>query len=140
MEKEFVTYEQALSLQELEPDEFDGVCLAGSCFAGYFKSIFNGTYDLFTYYEFERQTFITHLSHPDTVIPAPTRSQTFRWFREKHNLFVQPNETKDKDGNWYYFSITGGKKRTEITDGSFKYEEAELACLNKLIEIVKEKS
>ena len=60
---------------------------------------------------------------------APTFSQAFRWFREKYGLdnavlkdrFVI--ETEEDLPNWYY--------------GFKSYEEAELACLRKLIEIVK---
>ncbi len=57
--------------------------------------------------------------------------QAFRWFREKHTLdnatmkdkFVI--ETDEDLPKWYY--------------GFNTYEEAELACLQKLIEIVKTK-
>lgn len=70
-------------------------------------------------------------------VSAPTYSQVFRWFREKHGLFIKPNRTIDSGGIWYYFSIE--TKRTDICEGSFVYEEAELSCLRKLIEIVKKK-
>jgi hypothetical protein len=59
-----------------------------------------------------------------------------RWFREKYGLFTQPNRTIDTSGVWYYFSIA--TKRTDVCEGSFSYEEAELECLKKLIEIVKQ--
>jgi len=49
-----------------------------------------------------------------------------RWFRKKYNLHILINV---KDGIWYFerFSINGFNT----------YEEAELECLKKLIEIVK---
>lgn len=68
---------------------------------------------------------------------APTFSQAFTFFREKYRLFVQPNRTVDSEGIWYYFSIS--TKRTDVCEGSFIYEEAELACIEKLIQIVKNK-
>jgi len=48
----------------------------------------------------------------------PTFSQAFRWFREKHNLM--------------HLDVL-------VLEYKVPYEEAELDCLKKLIEIVKEK-
>jgi hypothetical protein len=62
-----------------------------------------------------------------THTSAPTFSQAFRWFREKYDyigFIYQPNET----GYWAYSLEDKAKYDT--------YEEAELACLEKLIEIV----
>lgn len=69
---------------------------------------------------------------------APTFSQSFKFFREKHGLFIQPNRTIDSEGTWYYFYIAS--KRTDVCEGSFVYEEAELRCLDKLIQIVEHKN
>jgi len=57
---------------------------------------------------------------------APLYQQAFRWFREKHNLhyFIDVS-----DGIWF-FTRWG-------FDGYKTYEEAELECLKKLIEITK---
>jgi hypothetical protein len=68
----------------------------------------------------------------DYLVSAPLYQQAFRWFREKHNL---------KGGILY---IGGLKPETTWWDiyvvGHYQpYEEAELACLKKLIEIVKNK-
>jgi hypothetical protein len=60
-------------------------------------------------------------------ISAPTFSQAFRWFREKYNL-------KDKYGVFPHHTIM-----FNYIIGGGKEEEAELACLIKLIEIVKNK-
>jgi hypothetical protein len=59
---------------------------------------------------------------------APLWQQSFRWFRDKHNLngyCYIPNET----GYWAYSLENKAKYST--------YEEAQLECLKKLIEIVK---
>jgi hypothetical protein len=115
MEKEFIPYEQALTLKELGFDE--------PCLRGWYL-------DESLYY------------HPDSdiVLDNPTFSQAFRWFREKYGYDVTikkctPSEYKFEieqlfvEGNNYYF-----------IDFFFDtYEEAEVACLRKLIEIVKRK-
>lgn len=123
MNKEFIPYEQALELKELRFDE--------PCF-GYYNELGNFISELD-----KRNSSCNKPSMYGKYCTAPTFSQAFRWFREKYGLFTQPNRTVDKEGVWYYFSIQ--TKRTDVCEGSFSYEEAELACLNKLIEIVKQK-
>ena len=61
---------------------------------------------------------------PHCAISAPTFSQAFRWFREKYDLFIAIVHYENG------YSIND-LRRFET------YEEAELACLRKLIEIVK---
>lgn len=51
---------------------------------------------------------------------APTYSQAFRWFRDEFN----------KSHIWMMYQME--------TKGLLDYEEAELACLEKLIEIVED--
>jgi len=58
--------------------------------------------------------------------------EAFRWFREKHGLHhVVEYDPIDK----VYSSLV----RYDYLEDLPTYEEAELACLNKLIEIVKNK-
>ncbi len=118
LEKEFVLYPEALELKQLGFDE--------PCICGYSKS----TEQLQTYSRF----LVTSDSF---TVDAPTFSQAFRWFREKHGLFIQPNRRIDSEATWYYFLIE--TKRFDVCEGSFVYEEAELACLRKLMQIVKNK-
>jgi hypothetical protein len=71
---------------------------------------------------------------------APTYSQAFRWFREKYKYLVSPFSTESEEGKViYYFEIGKVDKFTVdiYSDDKSTYEEAELACLKKLIEIVK---
>jgi hypothetical protein len=121
LEKEFVPYQPSLDMKELGFDE--------PCFGLW--NINNGKYeaDIIGICKYSKDFKYRELL-------APTFSQCFKWFREKYGLFIQPNRTIDSEGTWYYFSIAS--KRTDVCDGSFVYEEAELACLIKLIEIVKE--
>jgi hypothetical protein len=75
--------------------------------------------------------------------------QAFRWFREKHNLFGKVYIT-NFGGDEYSFNIYDLYEEEYKYEnfigasmsyaGTFEaYEEAELACLEKLIEIVKQK-
>ena len=59
---------------------------------------------------------------------APLYQQAFRWFREKYKRHYP---IAVSDGVWFYDKWSLGVYKT--------YEEAELACLNKLIEIVETK-
>ena len=124
MQKEFVPYELAVKLKALGFDEY---CM-GAC-----------------YYEFKHRGTINMLLHtPDSIEPAdgvkaPLFQQAFRWFREKG---YKPNIVNDvsasKDG-FYYFDIWLSGQILWETDYIFTtYEEAELACLTKLIEIVEQ--
>jgi hypothetical protein len=66
---------------------------------------------------------------------APTYSQAFRWFREKYALCIVIKPIDDKNLELGYNLLKNG-----LMMGSYlTYEEAELACLQKLIEIVKTK-
>ena len=65
--------------------------------------------------------------------------QAFRWFREKYDLFCYVELVGDR---LFDYMIIGDFVEEEIDyeDGPFNtHEEAELACLQKLIEIVKTK-
>jgi hypothetical protein len=128
MEKEFVPYQQALDLKELGFDE--------PCFAAYEDKKWQlGEVKNSMSYELCLKT---------DVFPVPTFSQAFRWFREKYNLHSEillDQTTQPK----YCFEINkyedfGNYEEIKIDEWFLyrTYEEAELACLIKLIEIVKE--
>ncbi len=126
MEKEFVPYELALELKELG---FDKLCI---CIYNREKAlranVFNNPNDRFK---------SVQLSYNNGKIPAPLYQQAFRWFREKYNL--ESHVKKD----WTDGILHGYESIIECLDGyidvgTFKtYEEAELECLRKLIEIIK---
>ena len=67
----------------------------------------------------------------DFIVDAPTYSQAFRFFREKGIYFeiVTIEVNKEYENHFQGF----------FTKGYITYEEAELACLKKLIELVKNK-
>ena len=120
MKNEFVIYEQALALKELGFDE--------PCFSFYIDV------DNFLY---TNQKWLNYNLN-DKRISAPLYQQAFRWFREKHNLvfnFISYNIVKPGE---YHWSITWNDEAK--ASGIVKtYEEAEQACLDKLIEIVNDK-
>jgi len=116
MEKEFVTYEQSLALKELG---FDEPCMSS-------RDINNGK----------------------GLIQLPLCQQAFRWFRDKYDLWccIQKYPTSDNPKRCYY-ELKGDNINTDKDEspnsymsGWFdSYEEAESACLDKLIEIIKNK-
>ena len=120
LEKEFIPYEQALELKELGFDE--------PCF-GYYS---NGelVYDNHTNNYMQRFRY-----------SAPLYQQAFRWFRGKYGLYGVC--TMGDDWNNFHFNIWKNDTMTKTFVASSRswvydtYEEAELACLKKLIEIVK---
>ena len=70
---------------------------------------------------------------------APTFSQCFRWFREKYNLhsFI---DSKWKNLGWEFELVDLNKMEVVSLIGKKygynTYDEAEIACLDKLIEII----
>ena len=66
---------------------------------------------------------------------APLYQQAFRWFREKHELGHMINGI----GHESFIMNVGGMLHIFNGFGFKTYEEAELDCLKKLIEIVKNK-
>ena len=80
----------------------------------------------------------------------PLFSQAFRWFREKHNWQNSIDPTADQHSHqlgynyWIWNYKTGEEHHTvpkNRPSGDWEYEtyeEAELACIKKLIQIVKE--
>jgi hypothetical protein len=128
MEKEFIPMDLALRLKALGFDE--------PCF-GFYSTIYdliigrtNGKKSLF-----------------DSECLAPTFSQAFRFFREKYNTCVEIHETTDWEEDNESWSFVIFKYKLGDNDGMISstidydtYEEAELACLTKLIEIVESKT
>ena len=126
MEKEFIGYTEALALKELGFDE--------PCFTWYWDDI--GLYNGLEYGNHNKR---------EHVVSAPTFSQAFRWFREKYDLQCWPEPTGSNrycckyDGNDETGYRWVGYLRNDNKEILFylTYEEAELECLKKLIEIVK---
>jgi hypothetical protein len=122
MENEFVTYDQALALKELGFDE--------DCFGWY-----DSNKNLYMNIQ-SKQTVLFHnkLGRFNDSVITPTKSQLFRWFREKYGFCHFVNHSghgfcsgwEDKGYNEHGF------------ENFNTYEEAENACIEKLIEIAKQ--
>ncbi len=120
MENVFIPYEQALDLKELGFDE--------PCF-GYRDSSGN----------------LMIKKTPHCVISTPTYSQAFRFFRKKYFLHsyitcsCTVNEILSYDWTIHKVMNNGTREENFISDYERTYEDAELECLKKLIEITKGK-
>ncbi len=127
MNKEFVPYTEALELKQLGFDE--------PCF-GWFAS---------------DKSLVKDITIKTDFTLAPIFSQCFRWFREKYSSHYsivripqKAIEASINQGNtlkkysWYISNDSLNPSIPKDCSGKAdEYEEAELACLKKLIELIK---
>ena len=74
------------------------------------------------------------------LIQLPLYQQAFRWFREKYGYYYEIFVDDDKTfGFMISYFIEIGRADKPIQRMYTTYEEAELACLEKLLEIVESK-
>lgn len=133
MNKEFVPHEESLDMRDLGfslDEEYDFVN---------------------DYWNVEGKPTLIPINLLDTmntegwICQAPLYSQAFRWFREKYNLFMlmQVGQHNGEHQTFYFnvfeYGVNLYKSKFRSKTGVYTYEEAELACLRKLIEIVKER-
>jgi hypothetical protein len=136
MTQEFIPYQTALALKELGFDE--------PCF-GYYDASNLEKYEFIIQNNVKNSDFIFGMT-------APLYQQAFRWFREKYELSCTIELTDNSRHYYFNFTISNSKNRDYNDEDCFdsckiihddrkfgKYEEVELACLIKLIEIVKTK-
>ena len=130
MNKDFIPYEQSLELKELGFDE--------PCFMFYeqgtsSKYLQKGINDDYWGDYSEPRDWNSIPNKPwkpfCQCVSAPLYQQVFRWFREKYNAHIYPQ--KFTDNTWH---VSWGDWESPVFE---TYEEAELECLNKLIEIAK---
>jgi hypothetical protein len=121
MEKEFISYEQALALKELG---FKEDCLA----------FYNGKFLNSTDYNFDDG----NSKDIGLCISAPLKQQVFRWFRDKYNIhhvIIWDSDTNNFDAGVFGELVNPYWEEYIIFH---TYEEAENACIDKLIEIAKQ--
>ena len=120
MNKEFVTYEQALALKELGFDE--------PCFGVYSE------YD-------KTRVYDESAIREGLKIQTPLYQQAFRWFRDKKLTDAGINRHGTHDGGYSYrWDIVheyGVYEERHFKLGYKTYEEAEDACINEIIELLK---
>jgi hypothetical protein len=148
MEKEFVPYKLSLRMKQLRFDE--------PCFSYYMNGVLQPSLNPKDYSYFDEMSEInTNIKNFENIL-APLFQQAFRWFREEYNLrgsimdFIDDEIGiewdyeiakigTDLDENGHYKPLVDYSIDDE--DRKFNtYEEAELACLDKLIKIVENKS
>lgn len=123
MKNEFVSYEMALELKELG---FDEQCICGYNDYHLLRSKISSSFD---------GDFVKWDEKYDKDLKAPLYQTAFRFFREKYKL---PSWVYTSNNEKFYYGIL--RDTRFLIDGNKSwetYEEAELACLNKLIETVK---
>jgi hypothetical protein len=135
MKNEFIPYEQALALKELGFDE--------PCFMTYLNGKLDKEIFLFNH------SIRSHSTQE--FISAPLYQQAFHFFREKYGLmhiinpydftaeinYLNKRVVNDVYGDFIPHDHLVDDEGEEIKHLS--YEEAELACLKKLINICKKK-
>ena len=68
---------------------------------------------------------------------APLYQQVFRWFREKHNIHISIGHSVNGKFDCCTNDVTFTNENGEYCEFE-TYEEAELACLKKMIKIIKQ--
>jgi len=118
MEKEFVPYELALRMKQLGFDE--------ECFAVYFDKV-----HLHTVPSMKNDVSLSR------YVTAPLFQQAFRWFdyTTECSGFIVPS-MEEGCFDWSIQNYTDYQLSIESDEFYRSREEAELACLEKLIEIV----
>lgn len=141
MEKEFLPYKQALALKELG---FDKPCVA------HFTKDFPTDKPYILVCEDKSKNQDVNKMSGYGVCLAPLYQQCFRFFREEYKLSCSIELTDNSRHYYFNFTIYDSKNRDYNDEDCFDsckrlydnrkystYEEAELECLKKLIEIVK---
>lgn len=121
----FIPFELAIKLKDLDFDE--------PCFGFYHVKI-TGPNKKENYLNIT--TVNTQKDFGYQTCSAPTYQQTFKWFRDKHHLFGYPEDIFAYGTLTFSYKINGEKAAYfECMESFDSYEDAQLACLEKLIEI-----
>ena len=119
MKEQFVPYEIALAMKELG---FDESCLA-------FHSEIHGL--LIT-------SPTQNVNEIAGEVLAPLYQQAFDWFRERYDWYYELTPHEDSyDWAAVIYPLTCIDDPSHIGNDFLSYEDARLACLEELIEIIK---
>ena len=135
MEKYFANYNQSLALKELG---FDMPC---------FRYIHTGdTGNNVDRYEETEPSRAINFNHDSLCISQPLKSQVFEWVRKEYRIisvidfYCDNDEWEDTMYEVRISEFKHFKTHDSFVQSEYKsYEEAELACIDKLIEIIKTK-
>jgi hypothetical protein len=120
IESNFVPYQIALDMKSIGFDE--------PCF-GYWKS---------KNWLIQEKTRTDGYTHADQECSAPLYQQAFSFFREKHKLHSTITSISQESWQWH-ITKPGESLGKLYNEDFYTYEEAESDCLDKLIEICKNK-
>ena len=130
--KNFIPYDLALELKDLGFDE--------PCFAFYGLSRDDYKTTRLSIFQNLKTDYLPDVHHLDVTCDAPLYQQAFRFFREKYGLHYIICKNIQMDG-YGYREVILIPYMEENENTIFKtYEEAELECLVKLIDIAKEQN
>ena len=148
----FVPYEQALALKELG---FDEPCLGWYSKDGTFyegkMTIHQGLLSAPLYqqaFSFFREKYNIHYAMKP-ILGSKNGYDSFPMLGWDYDIFVTNRETKNSYymgypvGEWFTATLDNfdeGETLSDLNIHPLNYEEAELECLNKLIEIVKQQT
>jgi hypothetical protein len=124
MDKEFVPHKQSFELKSIGFDQ--------PCF-GYHVGLGDNKETPFKFVEIKSEK--KQFEWTDNVCHAPIFSQAFTWFRENHNLCGWIQESYFKGRKLYQYTISRIETLNIIGNTTENYEEAQLDCLIKLIEL-----
>lgn len=125
MNKHFCNYENALDLKELGIENW----------------IQENNDTIFEFYNTETKEFCDVMKE----IPAPLKTQAFDFFRKKFKLKGDVTHATSNGTytytiwKWNYDNNIGKWERIGCLNSWFEYEEAEQICIDKLIELTKNK-
>ena len=129
MDREFVPLKESLELKEIG---FKEPCLF----------LYRGTREI-NYFRADPEDFATNSFLGLTT--AVLFQQAMRWFREKHGMAgnihsIYLDETHTDMEYWFWIGCCNNNFNDDDDDTYYKtYEEAELECIRKLIQIIKDK-
>jgi hypothetical protein len=149
--KEFIPYEQALALKELGFDEPCSYAWCNKRGCNKYEMIKEPIVQILKTDGNPFGLFFNGKNWNKKIIPntknniqcsALLYQQAFRWFREKYGLYGIPEERALLNNFSYQVKSNRKGAITFIVYGGYplnfkSYEEAELECLKKLIEIIK---
>lgn len=116
-----LTHEQSLAVKKLG---FNEICL--------------GYYNTDPYLKKPMFNMVKPFEH-EWCLPAPLKSQFFKWVRENHRIYHDVT-FRSVSGKWEY--SLGECSSGFLCGGAYNYntyEESELACIDRIIEIIKNK-
>ena len=132
IESNFVPYQIAVDMKSIGFDE--------PCFAFYGLSRDDYKTIRLSIFQNLKIDYLSDVHHLDVTCDAPLYQQAFRFFREKYGLHYIICKNIQMDG-YGYREVILIPYMEENENTIFKtYEEAELACIKKLIEIAKEQN